>query len=1025
MIKTILPYNKDFPEHLNSYLEQITEAIKAKKHHDQRRYLFIDFLRKGFGVESDEVDLEKKIKVAMVRGRIDALFKTTIFEFKTDLERERPVAQIELKKYFESTPNPAEYLAIVTDGLCFEVYQFIEKKVSPVDTFVLQSEPLIAFRCIDQFLFSSNPVTPTSADIIRRFGLHSSVFNISNVLLQEVYREIRNDTALKVKFKEWNFLLARVYGTDLGDDSLFLRHTYLAIFSRLLVGRTLFHRAMKSKKDYKGLLTGEYFAKKNLLNLAEPDFFSWSIDTDQENNFIGFIAKLDTYLNVYNLSDVGEDILKGLYQELVDPESRHALGEYYTPDWLAELTLEAIDYKSGTLLDPACGSGTFLFKAIQRKRKAGLVGTELVDNVLNTITGLDVHPLAVMMSKANMLLALSNEIKEYSKQIYLPVYLADTLLSSESVTKKCITVPVSVKERFFIPIDTVKRKEDIDFLVDKMSEYAHIAAKEPKKAGYGYEGFAKTVLTDFPVDEKNFWRLNFSLLTKLINKKKNSIWPFILKNAYRPAFLRFEKVDYVVGNPPWLSYRYIKDKEYGDRVKQLTFGLSLLGKSDVKLFTQMDTSTVFFKYCQREFLKPGGIIAFVMPKTTILPAQQHQMFQQGEFTYIHDLSGVQPLFNVRSVVLVSRDGSHLHSNIPITFHKGTLPYKNIQLKDARKFMTFEEGRYTFLATEMKSAYYYERFFQGATLVPRCLWFVQPAKDSIRNLDAPFLETSEDAFAESKKPWNILCSGRIEKEFLFETVLAKGLLPFFIALRELVFLPIKFQDDSIVLLNTTQLLSEGKSHASQWLQNAENFWDKLSSGKRVLYKRLDYNKTLSGQNPAAKIVLLYNTSGSNLTAAILRPGKDIDGVKITGFVAGHKTYYYYPTSEEEGNYLCAMLNSDTVNQVIKPYQPQGLYGERDICRRPFEACPIRKFDPANEDHIRLAKLSCECTEILHKIGSKIIGRLGTARLAARKVIAPQLAEIDKIVQALFKKEDSLMPLRSKKIDSKNTPLLFDL
>ena len=63
------------------------------------------------------------------------------------------------------------------------------------------------------------------------------------------------------------------------------------------------------------------------------------------------------------------------------------------------------------------------------------------------------------------------------------------------------------------------------------------------------------------------------------------------------------------------------------------------------------------------------------------------------------------------------------------------------------------------------------------MVPRCFWFVQPIPGAAQNIDAPFLETSNDAKKEAKKPWKLSIQGRAEKEFLYETVLAKGLLPF--------------------------------------------------------------------------------------------------------------------------------------------------------------------------------------------------------------------------------------------------------
>ena len=69
---------------------------------------------------------------------------------------------------------------------------------------------------------------------------------------------------------------------------------------------------------------------------------------------------LSAELQVYDLSAIRQDLLKQLYQNLVDPETRHDLGEYYTPDWLAQLTLQEIDYRAPqSLLDPACGSGNF------------------------------------------------------------------------------------------------------------------------------------------------------------------------------------------------------------------------------------------------------------------------------------------------------------------------------------------------------------------------------------------------------------------------------------------------------------------------------------------------------------------------------------------------------------------------------------------------------------------------------------------------------------------------------------------
>jgi len=122
--RSVVPLPERFTEYLQDYSEQAKAAIKTNKHHDQRRALFMDYLRKAFEVQVEEVDLEHKIKAASARGRIDAFYRCVIFEFKTDLERERPDALIELTKYFQSQQNPSDYIAAVTDGLDFEVFDY-------------------------------------------------------------------------------------------------------------------------------------------------------------------------------------------------------------------------------------------------------------------------------------------------------------------------------------------------------------------------------------------------------------------------------------------------------------------------------------------------------------------------------------------------------------------------------------------------------------------------------------------------------------------------------------------------------------------------------------------------------------------------------------------------------------------------------------------------------------------------------------------------------------------------------------
>ncbi len=84
------------------------------------------------------------------------------------------------------------------------------------------------------------------------------------------------------------------------------------------------------------------------------------------------------HIDEYDLSQIREDVLKGVYQQLIDPKDRHDLGEYYTPDWLCERIVNEMLPKHGykAVLDPSCGSGSFLRAAITHFLRRNTEGTD-------------------------------------------------------------------------------------------------------------------------------------------------------------------------------------------------------------------------------------------------------------------------------------------------------------------------------------------------------------------------------------------------------------------------------------------------------------------------------------------------------------------------------------------------------------------------------------------------------------------------------------------------------------------------
>lgn len=94
--------------------------------------------------------------------------------------------------------------------------------------------------------------------------------------------------------------------------------------------------------------------------------------------------------------------LAQLYLRLSPLSFRRALGEHYTPAWLVDLVLERVDFDASTdsVLDPTCGAGVFLARAMARIRVASpRRGRPLVREILRRVRGIELNPLAVSLSR--------------------------------------------------------------------------------------------------------------------------------------------------------------------------------------------------------------------------------------------------------------------------------------------------------------------------------------------------------------------------------------------------------------------------------------------------------------------------------------------------------------------------------------------------------------------------------------------------------------------------------------------------
>ncbi|PSP71219.1 restriction endonuclease, partial [Halobacteriales archaeon QH_9_66_26] len=165
-------------------------------------------------------------------------------------------------------------------------------------------------------------------------------------------------------------------------------------------------------------------------------------------------AVAEVFVNVlrFDFADVEGDLLGDLYQRYFDPETRKALGEFYTPGPVIDYIMDGVGYDRGVandrLIDPACGSGTFLVEAVERylrdvERYEDDPDWETHLRDLCTrprIVGLDVHPFAVLMAQIRFVVAILPAYREAKTANpsftlrRLPIYRTDTLRNERELT---------------------------------------------------------------------------------------------------------------------------------------------------------------------------------------------------------------------------------------------------------------------------------------------------------------------------------------------------------------------------------------------------------------------------------------------------------------------------------------------------------------------------------------------------------------------------------------------------------------
>ncbi len=989
-------------------LASIVQHLAMRPGHEAVRADVRQLLVDGLGVPRSDVQLEKQIPE--VRGRIDALLGRTVVEFKSSLRRERDDAELQLRRYISQreTESGERYVGIATDGADFVSYELRQDTLRELAAFRTNPEDSRGILVwLSAAVAAGEELDPDPETVVQELGRLSPAWQRSLGDLREAWAESRGNPEVLLKRQLWAQRLEQVYGSPVDADDLFFQHTYLAVVAKTIAVHVL-GVPMPAPRD---LLAGRPFEQAGISGVVESDFFDWLLDAAADD----LVRRIALHASRFRLREVQTDVLKGLYESLIDPEDRHELGEYYTPDWLAaSICAEAIDEPlEQRVLDPACGSGAFLFHAIRRLLAAAdarELGTrEALARCIEKVVGIDIHPVAVQIARVTYLLALGEErLRDTSRpELAIPVYLGDALQWNVQgfLAERDVLIEVPDGPVLQFPFGVTRSPADFDAVIELMLKSSDLGFESAS-----FDAALARRLPDVDAFARDTLRATYDSLHALRTAGRNHIWGFVARNLVRPVWLSSaeQRVDVLIGNPPWLSYRFMS-RAAQSRFRDDSERLSVWQGGRVA--THQDLSAYFFARCCELYLKPNARIAFVMPYAA-MSRRQFEGFRSGvfigygspsetqssllvRFTQAWGFSDdVQPLFPVPSCVLFASVVGD-ESSLPETIRQasGELPQRNATVTEAESHLVWRDVPWPAVGDDDAAASpYREAFRQGATLVPRFLCLVEsaPAGPLGGNLDAP--QVASRRSRQEKAPWKFLdpLRGNVERRFLRPVYLGESVTPF--RLLDPVQSVIPWDTESERLLDAAAAARAGYPHLAAWLAQAEEVWDAHRSSDRLSFaERVDYHRELSAQFPPPTLRVVYSKAGTLMVAALV--------TDATAMI-DHTLYWAAVHSRVEAYYLIAVLTSETSRRRIAPLQARGQWGPRHFDKLPVNTIP--HFDATNPVHAAIAKAGSRAESVAAAVPLRDGAYFITARRQIREALAEDgvAGEIDRLAANLL-------------------------
>jgi hypothetical protein len=256
--------------------------------------LELPLIRDFLGGFETRISAHEGEKCRVLRGRADALYGNLLIEFERGSAGWLKQAKKQLQRYLAILAGNGEtkdyyFIPIASDGVSFIVFapkegptpsvtpQTEEIEIEKVEEFNLdQRQPEEFYFWLDRYFLREHKREPRTDNFLEDFGPSSPAFRSASSLWLEAIAALGEQRDYQVIYENWRKYLRIAYGTAVGDEHLFVRHTYLATLAkRIAYVRITGAQRAPGEAETQEIIQGTFFESQQIMNFLEEDFFSW------------------------------------------------------------------------------------------------------------------------------------------------------------------------------------------------------------------------------------------------------------------------------------------------------------------------------------------------------------------------------------------------------------------------------------------------------------------------------------------------------------------------------------------------------------------------------------------------------------------------------------------------------------------------------------------------------------------------------------------------------------------------------